>query len=68
MGRVTSPEGVPLAGARVSVTSAETQITRTKVTGADGRAALAMARAAIQACQSGRAVRMDVVDPTRQVT
>ena len=37
MGRVTSPEGVPLAGARVSVTSAETQITRTKVTDADGR-------------------------------
>ncbi len=37
MGRVTSPEGAPLAGARVSVTSAETQITRTKVTDADGR-------------------------------
>jgi hypothetical protein len=37
MGRVTTPEGTPLAGARVSVTSAETQITRTKVTDADGR-------------------------------
>src|SRR4029078_8507013 len=37
MGRVTSPEGAPLAGARVAVTSAETQITRTKVTDAEGR-------------------------------
>jgi hypothetical protein len=37
MGRVSSPEGAPLSGARVSVTSAETQITRTKVTDADGR-------------------------------
>ena len=37
MGRVTSPEGTPLAGARVAVTSAETQITRTKVTDAQGR-------------------------------
>ncbi|HKY98872.1 MAG TPA: carboxypeptidase regulatory-like domain-containing protein, partial [Gemmatimonadaceae bacterium] len=37
MGRVTTPEGTPLAGARVLVTSAETQITRTKVTDADGR-------------------------------
>ncbi len=37
MGRVTSPEGTPLAGAKVVVTSAETQISRTKVTDADGR-------------------------------
>ncbi|HEX6575983.1 MAG TPA: carboxypeptidase regulatory-like domain-containing protein [Gemmatimonadaceae bacterium] len=37
MGRVTTPEGTPLAGARISVTSAETQITRTKTTDADGR-------------------------------
>ena len=37
MGRVTSPEGAPLAGARVAVTSDETQITRTKVTDAEGR-------------------------------
>ncbi len=37
MGRVISPEGTPLPGARISVTSAETQITRTKTTGADGR-------------------------------
>ena len=37
MGRVTAPEGAPLAGARVSVTSTETQITRTKVTDPDGR-------------------------------
>jgi len=37
MGRVTSPEGGPVAGARVTATSAETQISRTKATGADGR-------------------------------
>jgi hypothetical protein len=37
MGRVTTPEGAPLAGARVAVTSAETQITRTKITDAEGR-------------------------------
>jgi hypothetical protein len=37
MGRVTSPEGVPLAGARVAVTSSETQITRNKTTDAEGR-------------------------------
>src|SRR4026207_2240704 len=37
MGQVKTPEGTPLAGARVSVTSAETQITRTKVTDAQGR-------------------------------
>ena len=37
MGKVTSPEGTPLVGAKVSVTSTETQITRTKLTGADGR-------------------------------
>lgn len=37
MGQVKSPEGAPLAGARVSVTSAETQITRTKLTDAQGR-------------------------------
>ena len=37
MGQVKSPEGGPLAGARVSVTSAETQITRTKATDAQGR-------------------------------
>jgi hypothetical protein len=29
MGKVTSPEGTPLVGAKVSVTSSETQITRT---------------------------------------
>jgi hypothetical protein len=37
MGKVTAPEGTPLAGAKVSVTSTETQITRTKVTDASGR-------------------------------
>ncbi|MEO8576993.1 MAG: carboxypeptidase regulatory-like domain-containing protein [Gemmatimonadales bacterium] len=37
MGQVKTPEGGHLAGARVSVTSAETQITRTKVTDAQGR-------------------------------
>ena len=37
MGRVTSPEGAPLAGARVLVTSSETQITRAKTTDANGR-------------------------------
>lgn len=37
IGRVTNPEGGAVAGARVEATSAETQITRTKVTGADGR-------------------------------
>jgi hypothetical protein len=37
MGQVTGPEGQPIAGARVEVTSAETQIKRTKTTGADGR-------------------------------
>ncbi|MDO8500740.1 MAG: carboxypeptidase regulatory-like domain-containing protein [Gemmatimonadaceae bacterium] len=37
MGRVTSPEGTPVAGARVSVTSTETQITRSRATDADGR-------------------------------
>jgi Carboxypeptidase regulatory-like domain len=37
MGQVVSPEGQPIAGARVEVTSTETQIKRTKVTGSDGR-------------------------------
>jgi hypothetical protein len=37
MGRVTSPEGQPISGARVAVTSTETQITRNKTTDADGR-------------------------------
>lgn len=37
MGRVTSPEGAPLPGARVLVTSTETQITRAKTTDANGR-------------------------------
>ncbi len=37
MGQVTSPEGKPLPGAKVEATSAETQITRTKTTDADGR-------------------------------
>jgi hypothetical protein len=37
MGRVTTPEGTPLAGARVAVTSTETQITRNKTTDAEGR-------------------------------
>ena len=37
IGRVTGPEGTPVAGARVEATSAETEITRIKVTGADGR-------------------------------
>jgi len=37
MGRVTGPEGAPVAGARVEATSLETQIVRTRVTVADGR-------------------------------
>src|SRR5688572_4464702 len=37
MGQVLSPEGQPVAGARVEVTSTETEIRRTKVTGSDGR-------------------------------
>ena len=37
MGQVTSPEGQPIAGARVEVISTDTQIKRTKTTGADGR-------------------------------
>jgi hypothetical protein len=37
MGQVVSPEGQPIAGARVEIISAETQIKRTKTTGADGR-------------------------------
>lgn len=37
MGQVTGPEGQPVAGARVEVTSTDTQIKRTKVTGTDGR-------------------------------
>ena len=36
MGRVTSPDGKPVAGAHVEVTSSETQIVRTKTTDADG--------------------------------
>jgi len=37
MGQVLNPDGQPVAGARVEVTSIETEISRTKVTGADGR-------------------------------
>ena len=37
MGQVLGPEGQPVAGARIEVTSTDTQIKRTKVTGADGR-------------------------------
>ncbi|HMA21362.1 MAG TPA: carboxypeptidase-like regulatory domain-containing protein, partial [Gemmatimonadaceae bacterium] len=37
MGQVLGPEGQPIAGARVEVTSTETQIKRTRTTGADGR-------------------------------
>ena len=37
MGQVLGPEGQPVAGARVEVTSTETQIKRTRITGADGR-------------------------------
>jgi len=37
MGQVLGPEGQPVAGARIEVTSTETQIKRTKVTGSDGR-------------------------------
>ncbi|MEO5579126.1 MAG: carboxypeptidase regulatory-like domain-containing protein [Gemmatimonadaceae bacterium] len=37
MGRVVGPDGEAIAGARVEATSAETQIMRGKVTGADGR-------------------------------
>ncbi|HVD60451.1 MAG TPA: carboxypeptidase regulatory-like domain-containing protein [Gemmatimonadaceae bacterium] len=37
MGQVSGPEGQPISGARVEVTSTETQIKRTKTTGADGR-------------------------------
>ena len=37
MGRVTSPDGKPIAGAKVDVASTETQIVRTKGTDADGR-------------------------------
>jgi len=37
MGQVIGPEGQPVAGARIEVTSTESQIKRTKVTGSDGR-------------------------------
>ena len=37
IGQVLGPEGQPVAGARIEVTSTDTQIKRTKVTGADGR-------------------------------
>ncbi|MGI8784426.1 MAG: carboxypeptidase regulatory-like domain-containing protein [Acidobacteriota bacterium] len=37
MGQVTGPDGKPIAGARVEVTSLESQITRTKLTNAAGR-------------------------------
>lgn len=37
MGRITSPDGQPVAGAHVEVTSTETQISRTKTTDANGR-------------------------------
>src|SRR6266498_3562504 len=37
IGRVTNPEGQPVVGARVEVTSLESQIKRTGRTGADGR-------------------------------
>src|SRR5687767_1077969 len=36
-GRVTGPEGQPLAGARVEVTSLETEVTRTRTTDQSGR-------------------------------
>ncbi|MFN2565085.1 MAG: carboxypeptidase regulatory-like domain-containing protein, partial [Gemmatimonadaceae bacterium] len=36
-GRVTGPEGQPLAGARVEVTSVETEVTRTRTTDQSGR-------------------------------
>ena len=35
------------------------------VTGADGRAALAIARAAIRSCETGRSVRIAEIDPAR---
>src|SRR6266542_6149890 len=37
MGRIVGPDSQPVANAKVSVTSAETGITRTKTTGADSR-------------------------------
>jgi len=37
MGQVLGPEGQPVAGARIEVTSTDTQIKRTRTTGADGR-------------------------------
>src|SRR5258706_2463751 len=37
MGKVSGVDSQPVAGARVEATSAETGITRTKTTGADGR-------------------------------
>src|SRR6476469_9091683 len=37
MGRVTSPDGKPVVGAKVEVTSIESQIVKTKTTNADGR-------------------------------
>ncbi len=37
MGQVTGPDGKPVTGARVEVTSTESQITRSKVTNAAGR-------------------------------
>src|SRR3712207_5928540 len=36
-GRVTGPGGQPLAGARVEVTSLETEVTRTRTTDQNGR-------------------------------
>src|SRR6185437_1158889 len=37
VGRVVGPDNVPLGGAHIDLTSLESGITRTKVTGADGR-------------------------------
>ena len=40
-GRVTDPAGAPLAGVRIEATSAESGVTRTTATGADGRYTIA---------------------------
>ncbi|HST61838.1 MAG TPA: carboxypeptidase-like regulatory domain-containing protein, partial [Longimicrobium sp.] len=59
-GRVTDPEGAPLAGVRIEATSAESGVTRTSATNAEGRYTIAFpdggGRYTIRASTVGRQV------------